>query len=284
MSFNIDMALKQRASKTLENEMKSKKSYTKIFLKGMVWLNAMTIALILGSMFLNVSVESMQHIMTMELLSAVSISFASVIISMAFVIIIGIPIAFVLATKKDKKYKYMEGIICLPMVLPPTVAGLALLMTFGRNGLVGGFLNSLGIAIPFTILAVIITQIFIVSPFFIQIVKNEFQTIDPKIIEAAKVCGATDAQLITKIYMPIAKRSIFTGLILCVLRALGEFGATIMFAGNMVGRTQTLTLRIYSLYQIDIMQGVSLAVIQLIMILLVFFALKHTTNKWIHKR
>ena len=136
--------------------------------------------------------------------------------------------------------------IDLPIVLPPSVAGLALLLTLGREGFLGKPLDALGIELPFTTVAVVLAQAFVSAPFFIRAARLGFASIDRHLEDAARVDGATEAQLFRSITLPLAGSALAAGLVMSWARSLGEFGATIMFAGNVEGRTQTLPLVVYS--------------------------------------
>jgi molybdate transport system permease protein len=153
--------------------------------------------------------------------------------------------AGILARWKFHGKPILELLVDLPVVLPPSVAGLALLIAFGRQGVFGKWLSPLGISLPFTTAAVVIAQIFVAAPLFVRSAKVGFAEIDPQLEEAAVVEGAGELQLFRFVMLPLAWRSLLTGIILTWTRALGEFGATIMFAGNLEGRTQTMPLAIY---------------------------------------
>ena len=129
---------------------------------------------------------------------------------------------------------------------------MALLLTFGRRGFIGAWLADAGIAIPFTILAVIIAQFFISAPFYIRSAQVGFSSVSPEVEDAARVDGAYGWQMFWYITLPIAWRALASGMILCWARAVGEFGATILFAGNLQGRTQTMPLLVYSVFERDI--------------------------------
>ncbi|PKM52013.1 MAG: molybdate ABC transporter permease subunit [Firmicutes bacterium HGW-Firmicutes-7] len=252
-----------------------KLNMTYLTLWTVVVVNFAGIISVLYAMLANVTTESLSKIAsTGDTISALKTTFFSIIISVSIVCIIGIPVAYMLATHKGFFYNLIEVITFIPLILPPSVAGLALLMTFGKHGIIGEKLSQWGIQLPFTFFAIVIVQVFICMPFFIQIVKNGFDAVETEIIEAAKVFGAGDGILLYKFYIPVNIKAIFAGIILCCLRAAGEFGATIMFAGNMVGKTQTITTRIFSLYQYDVMQAVALAVIQLFVLLIPLLLLK----------
>ena len=139
--------------------------------------------------------------------------------------------------------------IDLPIVLPPSVAGLALLLVFGRRGLLGESLSVLGIEIAFTTIAVVIAQTFVSAPFFIRSARTGFASVDHDLEDAARVDGASERQLFRSITVPLASAALAAGLVMSWARALGEFGATIMFAGSVAGKTQTLPLVVYAEFQ-----------------------------------
>lgn len=255
---------------------RGKINVTYIALWLVVLVNFIGILCVLYAMVAKVSSEQFNLLVSStDTLSALKTTLLSVVISVGLIGIIGTAVAYIITTHKGVLFNWIEAITFIPLVLPPSVAGLGLLMTFGKNGVIGAKLAEWGIHLPFTFFAIILVQVFVCLPFYIQIVKNGFEAVEADVIEAAKVFGAGERILLFKIYMPISIKAIFTGLILCSLRAAGEFGATIMFAGNMVGKTQTLTTRIYSLYQYDIKQAVALAVFQLFILLVPTLLLKY---------
>lgn len=152
---------------------------------------------------------------------------------------------------------WLELLIDLPIVLPPSVAGLALLIAFGRRGLFGSTLSILGISLPFTTAAVVIAQMFVAAPLYIRSARVGFRGIDRQLEEAANVEGANRWQLFREVMLPLASRALISGAILAWTRALGEFGATILFAGNLEGVTQTMPMAIYLGFESD--RGVALA-------------------------
>ena len=149
----------------------------------------------------------------------------------------------------------------LPIVLPPTVAGLALLMAFGRNGLLGQYLTVFDIQIAFTTIAVVIAQIFVASPFYIRQARSSFEAVDVNFEYASRTLGATPLQTFFKVTLPLAASSLLSGIIMTFARALGEFGATLMFAGNFQGKTQTMPLAIYGELQSDMAVSIALAIL-----------------------
>jgi molybdate transport system permease protein len=178
-------------------------------------------------------------------LDALALSLVTTALTMTF----GLPLAFVLARRSFIGKGWLEALIDLPIVLPPSVAGLALLIVFGRRGLLAGPFELLGIAIPFTTLAVILAQTFVSAPFFIRSARTGFASVDRDLEDAARADGASERQLFRSITVPLASGALAAGLVMTWARSLGEFGATIMFAGNIEGRTQTLPLVVYSEFQ-----------------------------------
>ena len=162
---------------------------------------------------------------------------------------LGGPLAFVLARHRFTGKWLVEAVVDLPIVLPPSVAGLALLIAFGRRGVLGESLEVLGIAIPFTTLAVILAQTFVSAPFFVRSARAGLAAVDRDLEDAARVDGASERQVARRITVPLAGAALAAGLVMSWARAMGEFGATIMFAGNVAGRTQTLPLVVYGEFQ-----------------------------------
>ena len=195
-------------------------------------------------------------------LVALRLSLVTTAVSLGITVAIGLPLAFVFARRRFRGVALLEVVVSLPIVLPPSVAGLALLLVFGRNGLLGEPLRVLGLQIPFTVIAVVLAQVFVSAPFFIRSAKAGFAAVDLDLEDAARVDGASDRQLFRAITIPLASGSLAAGLVMSWARSLGEFGATIMFAGNIEGRTQTLPLVVYGEFQAgDLGASVAAAVI-----------------------
>jgi molybdate transport system permease protein len=182
-------------------------------------------------------------------IDALTLSLITTTISLALTIALATPLAHLLARRRFRGVAVLETIVDLPIVLPPSVAGLALLLAFGRRGILGEPLASLGIELPFTTVAVVIAQIFVSAPFFIRAARAGFLGVDRDYEDAARVDGASERQLTWAITLPLAATALASGVVMTWARALGEFGATIMFAGNFEGRTQTLPLVVYGEFQ-----------------------------------
>ncbi len=182
-------------------------------------------------------------------LSALALSLATTAASLVVTIALGLPLAFVLARWQFRGAGLIQAIVDLPLVLPPSVAGLALLLLLGRRGTLGGPLDALGIEIPFTTLAVVLAQVFVSAPFFVRSARTGIAGVDSDIEDAARVDGGSESQVFRRITLAIAAGPVAAGVVMSWARAMGEFGATIMFAGNVEGRTQTLPLVVYGEFQ-----------------------------------
>ncbi len=182
-------------------------------------------------------------------LDALWLSLVTTSISLVITVALGLPLAFVLARRRFRAKGWLEAIVDLPIVLPPSVAGLALLLVFGRRGLLSAPFELLGISVPFTTIAVILAQTFVSAPFFIRSARTGIAGVDRDLEDAARVDGASERHLFRTITVPLAGAALAAGLVMSWARSLGEFGATIMFAGNIEGRTQTLPLVVYSEFQ-----------------------------------
>ena len=182
-------------------------------------------------------------------LEALWLSSVTTAISLVVTVVLGLPLAVVLARRRFRAKGLLEAVVDLPIVLPPSVAGLALLLVFGRRGLLNAPFELLGISVPFTTIAVILAQTFVSAPFFIRSARTGIAGVDRDLEDAARVDGASERQLFRSITVPLAGAALAAGLVMAWARSLGEFGATIMFAGNVEGKTQTLPLVVYSEFQ-----------------------------------
>jgi molybdate transport system permease protein len=182
-------------------------------------------------------------------LSALGLSLGTTAVSLVVTIGVGLPLAVLLARRSFRGRWLLESIVDLPIVLPPSVAGLALLLVLGRRGVLGESIHDAGFDIAFTTLAVVLAQTFVSAPFFIRAARAGIAGVDRDLEDAARVDGASEPVLFLRITVPLAGAAIAAGLVMTWARALGEFGATIMFAGNLEGRTQTLPLVVYGEFQ-----------------------------------
>jgi molybdate transport system permease protein len=184
-----------------------------------------------------------------SVLSALGLSLATTSISLCIIAALGLPLALLLARGTFRGQWLLEALVDLPIVLPPSVAGLALLLVLGRRGVLGDALAVAGISIPFTTAAVIIAQTFVAAPLFIRSARTGLGAVDRDLEDAARVDGGGEVEVLGRVTLPLAAPALAAGLVMTWARALGEFGATIMFAGNFAGRTQTLPLVVYSEFE-----------------------------------
>ena len=198
-------------------------------------------------------------------LDALRLSLVTSVAATAVVIVLGVPVAWLLATREFPLKRVVEVLVDLPMVLPPTVAGFALLLAFGRAGVAGRALSALGITLPFTTLGVVVAQVFMSVPFMIGPARASFASLDPKLLDAAATLRARETFTFFHVALPLALPGLSAGVAMAGARALGEFGATITFAGNLPGATQTMPLAVYVALQSDLDAAVALSVLLLLM-------------------
>ena len=196
-------------------------------------------------------------------MQALRLSLATSFVSMAVIVLAGTPIAYLLARKRSRGLRAVDILIDLPLVLPPVVAGVAMLMAFGRRGILGGLLEDLGVSIPFTTTAVVFAQVFVAAPFYVRAAKLGFQGVSAELEEISQTLGLSPWRTFWRVTVPLAWPALVGGLALSWARALSEFGATIMFAGNFIGRTQTMPLAILSAMESDVGAALGLAVLLL---------------------
>lgn len=181
-----------------------------------------------------------------ETLMALVLSLVCSLTATAVALVLGVPLALFLSRTTGSLRSALRALTTLPMVLPPVVGGVALLLAFGRRGLVGApFYDLFGLQIPFTTAAAIMAETFVAMPFLVIAVEGGLRSLDPRYEEAARALGARGWMVFARVTVPLIRPAIFSGAVLCWARALGEFGATITFAGNLPGVTQTVPLAVY---------------------------------------
>jgi len=239
-----------------------------VALVGISFLSAPIFVLVLRAL----ETQAWQSLDTTLVTDAIYLSLITTIGTVALTLVFGTPLAFILARWRFRGRRLLNVLVELPIVLPPAVAGLALLLAWGRQGTLGTFLAEIDIILPFSTFAVVMAQTFVAAPFYIRAAQVGFQGVSREIEDAARVDGASDLALFWRITAPLASRSLGAGIVLTWARALGEFGATILFAGSLQGRTQTMPLLIYNILERDInaaiMTGVILVGLALIALLL----------------
>ena len=197
-------------------------------------------------------------------ITALRLSVLTSLACMVIILVAGTPFAYVLARGKSPLLRVLDSLVELPIVLPPVVAGVAMLMAFGRNGVLGPSLEAVGISLPFTSAAVIFAQLFVAAPFYIRSAKLGFQSVLREYEDISQTLGISPWSTFWRLTLPLAGPSIVTGIALAWARALSEFGATIMFAGNLMGETQTMPLAIMTAIETSLDLALALSVLLLV--------------------
>jgi molybdate transport system permease protein len=191
----------------------------------------------------------------------------------------GVPLAFLLARRRFPGRELLDTLVDLPITVPPVVGGVALLLAFGRQGLIGKGFDTMGIHIPFSAAAVIMAQVFIASPFFVKAARAGFESVPARLESAARTLGASPWHVFWTVTLPLARPSLLAGAVLCWARALSEFGATMMFAGNFPGRTQTLALAVMSAMESDLDTALAISALSLVLGLTALVLAKSWTRR-----
>jgi molybdate transport system permease protein len=206
--------------------------------------------------------------------SALVITLQTSLLATAFCILLGVPLAWAMSNTSEKARAIMRAIVTVPVVLPPVVGGIALLSAVGRKGVFAGFLSSVGISLPFTQTAVVLSQLFVAMPFLVLAVESQFRTMDRGVIDAARVMGFGPFRTFIQVVLPMTKSSVIAGAILAWARAVGEFGASITFAGSMKAKTQTLPMAVYELLERDWELAMGLSVVMVLFAVAIIFGLR----------
>ena len=210
---------------------------------------------------------------------ALRLSFTTAVAATAVSLVLGVPLAWVLARIELPGRAFVRGLVALPMVLPPVVGGVALLFALGRRGLVGEPLNdATGLLLPFSTWGVVVANTFVAMPFLVLTVEAGLRAVDRRQEEVAETLGAGPWTVFRRVTLPLATPSIVAGAVLCWARALGEFGATVTFAGNLQGRTQTVPLAVFLALETDRGAAVALSLVLVAVSLAVLVALR---GRWL---
>jgi molybdate transport system permease protein len=210
---------------------------------------------------------------------ALFLSIRTTAITMAVLLVVGTPAAYVLARANFGGNRVLNTLIDVPVVMPPSAAGIALLLAFGKLGLVGQYLDVFGVTLTFTTAAVVMAEVFVAAPFYVRQAATGFAAVDRTIEEAALVDGAGRATVFFRVTVPLAFPALVSGALTAWARALGEFGATIIFAGSFRGITQTIPLAIFAEFQSDIDAAVALSVLVLGYAFAVILAVRYLTTR-----
>ncbi|WP_374970454.1 ABC transporter permease [Terrabacter sp. BE26] len=215
---------------------------------------------------------------TPSVLPALRLSLTTTSTTAVLCLLLGTPLAWFLARSERRATSWVRALLTVPLVLPPVVGGVALLMAWGRNGVVGQYLTPLGIQIPFTTVAVVLAETFVAMPYYVLAVEGAMRGLDPRLEHVARTLGAGDLRYLRTVGLPLVLPGIASGLALAWARALGEFGATITFAGNFPGRTQTLPLLVYVELERDPQVAISISILLLAVSILVLGVLR---GRWL---
>ncbi len=232
------------------------------------------IALPVLSLALTLRPEDLGEAAEHGLLEALTLSLTSTTIAAGILVLLGTPLAWWLARHEGRLGRGVEMLVRLPAVTPPAVAGVALLAAFGRQGLFGDALASLGVTLPFSTAAVVIAQVFVAAPFYVLPLQDAFGEIDEDMLWTARSLGASPTRVFFRISLPLAMPSLLSGLAIAWARALGEFGATLVFAGNLPGTTQTLPIAIYTAMEGDLGPARAMAIVLLVFAMVLFVVLR----------
>ncbi len=207
-------------------------------------------------------------------LDALRVTVETNLIAMALILGFGTPTAYLLATRTFRGKALLVTLVELPLVLPPAVAGIGLLAAFGRLGLLGGSLETLGIDIAFTKVAVVLAVTFVASPFYVRTAIAAFEGVDADLVSASRTLGAGPGRTFARVALPLASGGLGAGAALAFARGLGEFGATIMFAGSLQGVTQTLSLAVYQEFDVAFDTALAIGALLVVASALVLLAAK----------
>jgi molybdate transport system permease protein len=192
---------------------------------------------------------------------ALQLSIETTSIALAVILLIGTPAAYLLATRRFPGRSLVITLVELPLVLPPAVAGIGLLVALGPHGILGGVLRDAHITLVLQTAGVVVALIFVAAPFYLRLAQSAFEAIDPSLLEASRTLGSSEAGSFARVAIPVALPGLTAGLALAWARALGEFGATLMFAGSFQGITQTAPLAIYDQFATDLPAALALSAI-----------------------
>lgn len=200
---------------------------------------------------------------------------ASVLVVAGF----GTPLAWTLARARGRIARVVETVVQLPIVVPPAVAGVALLLAFGRRGLLAGWLYPRGTSVAFTTVAVVMAEVFVSAPFFVQAATSAFRRVDARLLVVARTLGASPLRVFFRVALPLAAPGLVAGAAMAWARALGEFGATLMFAGNLPGVTQTMPLAIYTALESDLRVAQALSIVLVAVAFALFLVVRAAASR-----
>jgi molybdate transport system permease protein len=248
------------------------------FVAGLVAAAAISLSFLLVpiiAIFSELGIADLREGLTSDVaIDALRITAETNFVAMAIILLFGTPTAYLLATRRFRGRAFLVTLVELPLVLPPAVAGLGLLAAFGRGGLLGGSVEALGVDIAFTKAAVVLAVTFVASPFYVRTAIAAFEAVDADLVAASRTLGAGPARTFARVALPLASGGLGAGAALAFARGLGEFGATIMFAGSLQGVTQTLSLAVYQEFDVRIESALAIGALLVVVSALVLLLTK----------
>lgn len=220
-------------------------------------------------------------------LPALSLSVRTTLISLGIVVVTGTPLAWWLAVGPPRYTRGVELLVVLPIVIPPAVLGVAMLQTFGRRGIFGPMFDALGIQVPFTTVAVVLAQVVVAAPFYVESAAIAFRRVDVDLLLVARTLGASSSAAFFRVAVPVASAGLLAGAALSYARSIGEFGATLLFAGNLPWITQTMPLAIYTALESDVRAALAISLVLVgvaVVLLLVVRIGPHALSSWTLQR
>ena len=266
--------MKRTFTKSLSNKI------TIAILSLIVLIYFLFVALPILAVFLRINPSQVNaELQNSQIIEAIKLSLLTSAVATLIAFVLAVPTAYFMATRKFPGKAIIDTIIDLPIVLPPAVAGVALLYTFAPKGLLGPTLNILNLTIPGYTIAVIIAETFVASPFLLRSAKTGFESMDKDVLNSAKILSGSRLRVFFTVSLPLAIRAITSGTMMTWARAMGEFGATLMFAGNLPGITQTMPLAIYTLLYSNPLAGVMLSIILIVISFTILILIKLLEQK-----
>jgi molybdate transport system permease protein len=221
------------------------------------------------------------HLRSALVLEALRLTLLTTAMSTALCAVLGLPVAWLLARGRFRGKALVDTLVDLPITIPPVVGGVALLLCFGRRGPIGRLLDEAGLAVAFNATAVVMAQVFIACPFFVKAARAGFEAVDDRLEQAARTLGSSAWRTFWTVSVPLARPALAAGLALAWARALSEFGATMMFAGNLAGRTQTLPLAVMAALESDVEAAAAVSLVSLALGVVALVGARAVGARWV---
>lgn len=252
---------------------------SKIWLKLCYWMALLFLILPFFSFAVRHQFLNPENLNPTRIWQSLQVSLLSSLLASLIILLVGLPAAYYMSKATSRFKSFLDSLLTLPQVLPPAVIGLLLLFTYGNTGFVGRHLQILGIRFSFSMLSVVLTFVFVALPLFMNGCAVAFAKVDPELEQMAAILGDSPQKVFWRITLPIAKKGIITAFLMAWSRGLAEFGATMMFAGNLPGITQTLPLAIFSALETNIYDALMLAFIMFVLATAILITIHQLTKE-----